>query len=458
MMEFGSCRKSRRAGQSRNGLVVVALVAAAAGLSSCARADGSVPGAVITGTVAENAMNSMVPDRMTLSDDLDFYTGRLETRGDDDVLALQGVIRASQLRFSAYGRAEDLDRAETTLATLASQKEANASILSTEASIKMARHDFPGALEAARGAIEAAGVSGRDLGLYMRLFDALLAVGDYEEAAGLMDLHFDREKMAYVLRKVRLDDRMGRTEQALAGMEQALAMAEAYAEPRAFRAWAHTEVGHFNHHTGNPRAAVGHYVAALDLTPGAPAPLAALGWLAFTVDRNPDLARQLIGYAVDNGGELDLYQRLREISLWEGDHQSAENYAREFEHRARVDDPELRLYRRPLAQIFADVPGRASEAVALAKTDLDERPTSESWDTYAWALFRDGKREAACGASERSLEGVSPEPVVLFHAGTILQACGERDRARGLLEEALTAVGELGPRVADQIHLLLDPA
>ena len=63
---------------------------------------------LVTPEVLAQALSSDVPDRLALSDDLDFFSRRLDERGPDDVLALRRIVSASLLRFQTYGRGAEL--------------------------------------------------------------------------------------------------------------------------------------------------------------------------------------------------------------------------------------------------------------------------------------------------------------------------------------------------------------
>lgn len=431
-----------------------ALAALVAGLTACAEAQEPDAPPVVGEDILAIALQSTRPEELTLADDLAFFSTRLA--GDPgDRLAWSGVLRASQLRFTVYGDSVDLRRAEAAHDVLATRWEPTPATHRAEVALALARHDFPRALDAARRAVREAGSGERDVANHMRLFDALFAVGDYESAGRILDLHFDEEALPYILREVRLEDRLGRTEKARDGMAQALERSVAFSEPRAFRAWTHTELGHFNHHTGRPAEAASHYLAALGLVPGAPAPLSGLGWMAFTEDRNPAAARALLEHALDNGAEAETHLKLREIALWSGDDQEARRRGEAFLRIVTSDAARDRSFWRPLARLLADDPDRTDEAVALAGKDLDQRPTSESYAVWAWALHKSGRTQEACEPATRSLEGVAPEPRVLYEAGVILLECDGGDVGRRLLEEAAGAETELGPRIASEIRQLL---
>ena len=257
---------------------------------------------LVTPEVLAQALSSEVPDRLTLSDDLDFFSRRLEERGPEDVLALRRLVSASLLRFQTYGREADLVRAENHLTTLTDRYPASSSVWATVASARLSRHDFSGAVHAAQRSVRVGGPD--DEAGRLRLFDAYLATGRYEGASDLLSLPFDRYSFAYRTRAVRLKDRLGDVTGARDGMEAALAVARSYAQPPAIVAWCLVELGHLEHHSGRPHRAVSNYREALELLPGSPAAIEGLAQVALGWDRDLRAAEALFLKALENGAHL----------------------------------------------------------------------------------------------------------------------------------------------------------
>ena len=103
----------------------------------------------------------------------------------------------------------------------------------------------------------------------------------------------------------------------------------------------------------------------------------------------------------------------------------------------------MSLYRLHLALFLADQPGRANDAVRLARHESSTRPTSEVRHVLSWALFRAGDHRRAYelvrgGAGTWDARG-------LYHAAIIAQACGARTESDGLVARALERRYELDP-------------
>ncbi len=408
---------------------------------------------LVTPEVLAQALSSDVPERLTMSDDLDFFRRRLEERGPDDVLALQRLVSASLLRFQTYGREADLARAEKHLVTLTDRYPTSSSLWATVASARLSRHDFPGAVQAAERSVRVGGPD--DTGARLRLFDAYLATGRYEEAQDLLGLAFDRNSFAYRMRAVRLQDRLGDVSGARDGMEAALSVARSYAQPPAIVAWCLVELAHLEHHSGRPDRAVSHYQEALGLVPGNPAAIEGLAQVAMGSDRDLRTAEALFLKALENGAHLDLYVRLIEMVEGAGWSERAVDYRQRFLAAAQVDESTERLHLRSLALVLGREDETLDQALRYARQDLAIRHTSETYAVLGWVLSRLGRTRDAWGLIEAAQTWVQPEPEVDYLSGLVALDAGHADRGREFLSRALIAEAEIGPIKSEAIRALL---
>ena len=403
--------------------------------------------------IQAEAISSDVPDRLTMSDDLDFFTRRLEERGQEDVLALRRLVSASLLRFQTYGRESDLVRAEKRLATLMDRYPTSSSLWGTLASARLSRHDFSGAVRAAERSVRVGGPD--DEGGRLRLFDAYLATGRYKEARDLLRLPFDRNSFAYRTRAARLKDRLGDETGARESMQAALAGARAYAQPPAIVAWCLIELGHLEHHGGRPRRAVSHYREALELVPGSPVAIEGLAELALGSDRDLRVAEDLFLKALENGSHLDLYVRLIEIAEDAGRSGKALHYRERFLAAAQADEATERLHLRSLALVLGREDETLAQALRYARSDLAIRHTSETYAVLGWILSRLGQGHAAWMWIEAAQTWGQPEPEVDYLSGLVAFDTGHPDRGREFMSRALTAEAEIGPIKSEAIRALL---
>jgi len=436
------------------GGVLAVLLAVAAFVVHFRDPDPGPEGPVVTDRVVERALATERPETPTMTDEISHFRTRLAARGDER-FSRRRLISAHLLRFRAYGDPADLEAAERHLAAAMERAPSAPRLLSAEASIDLLRHDFPAALEAARKANRAYGDF--DSSLRLRLFDALWARGRYDRAEQILELPHDTASFDHLVRRARVLDRRGRVEEARDRMREALAVARAYAEPKAVEAWALVEVGHFEHHSGRPDRAVERYLEALEVLPGNPAAVEGLALIAYGVDRDLRASVRLFRRALELGAHLDAHLTLADAVEALGQEERAAEIRERFVRLATRDADVERASWRSLALVLAERPGSAERALGYARKDLVARPTPGSWDVLAWTLHRAGRSGKACMAVERAIaSGGVPEPATLHRAGVVVRACGHTARSRELLERALEGRSELGPATVRRIEALLE--
>lgn len=112
---------------------------------------------------------------------------------------------------------------------------------------------------------------------------------------------------------------------------------------------------------------------------------------------------------------------------------------------ARLDEKHG-LYRRPLAEFFAQQPDGLVQAEALARRELAARPDIYSHDMLAWVLYRAGRFDGAKPHAQAALKLGTPDVALKYRCGTALTAAGEAKRGAQLLHEASQRAPHLDPR------------
>jgi len=95
------------------------------------------------------------------------------------------------------------------------------------------------------------------------------------------------------------------------------------------------------------------------------------------------------------------------------------------------------LANRELALFYADQGIRLSQALELARKELEIRHDIYTWDTLAWVLYRNGKFEAASEAIHKALALGTKDSLLLFHAGMICHSLAKDSEAADFLRRAL---------------------
>jgi len=139
----------------------------------------------------------------------------------------------------------------------------------------------------------------------------------------------------------------------------------------------------------------------------------------------------------------DVYTKL-------GRQKDAQEQRRLVEFIARLNALNRVLYNRVLVDYYADHDIEHEEALDLAVAEFKIRHDIYGHDALAWALYRDGKPDAALPHILSALHFKTTDARLYFHAGMVYAALGRNDRARVMLERALAINPHFQP-VLDEV-------
>lgn len=325
---------------------------------------------------------------------------------------------------SAYPKAE-----EAFARSLEIHPELNADALTGQAQLASARHDFA---EARELALQAAEINPYGSIIQGVLADALIELGDYDEAftalQRMVDLRpgipsYTRISYSYELR--------GDDEGATYALEEALAVASTPAGA----AYPLHQLGELAFNNGNLEEAAARFAEGLAREPSYLPLLAgqakvkaaqgdidgALVDYATVVQRLPQ-PQYVIEYA-------DLLASLGRQDEAQAQYAVADAAQRLFEAAGVRVDLELSLY-------DADH-GRPVEALEAAEAEWELRRSVHVEDAYAWALHVNGRSEEALEHAYAAQELGTRSALFAFHRGMIEKELGMDEKARASLTEAL---------------------
>jgi tetratricopeptide (TPR) repeat protein len=314
--------------------------------------------------------------------------------------------------------------------------------------LQLARHQFASALRTGRQALAMVPQLSTATGVVV---DALVELGRYDEATTAVQEMIDaRPDLASYARVSYVRELFGDLPGALAAMEQAVEAGGGASENNAYVL---VQAGNLLVLNGRPRDADAAYLQALRAFPDFPAALAAQGRAAVA---RGDLtsAAALFDHAAAIVPLPEYVIALGEARQAAGDAAgAADSYALArvetelFKANGVVVDLELALFE-------ADH-GDPAAALALAQQAYAERPTLKAADALAWALYKEGRLAEARVHSTEALRMHTPDPVLLYHAGVIAAASGDRTRAARDLHAALALDGGFSATGAAAARALL---
>jgi len=295
-------------------------------------------------------------------------------------------------------------------------------------------HDFAGATSEATRAIE---FDPRDSYAYGVLGDAQLETGEYKKAADTYgQMAAIKNDLYSYSRRSGLETIMGEDNAAVGDLKRAIAAGVQTNEPPEGIAWAQVMLAQDYFLMGKLDDADSAGMAALVTYPTYHRALAILGQVRAAQGKFSEAAdfyRRAIAviplpeYAAALG---DVYTKL-------GREKDAEEQHQLVEFIARLNALNRVLYNRVLVDYYADHDIDHQQALDLAAGEFKIRHDIYGHDALAWALYRDGKSDAALPHMINALRFKTTDARLYFHAGMIYAALGRNDRARAMLERAL---------------------
>lgn len=109
------------------------------------------------------------------------------------------------------------------------------------------------------------------------------------------------------------------------------------------------------------------------------------------------------------------------------------------------------MYNKYNTLIYADDKKTASKALEIAKIEVKNRPTPDSYDLLAWSYYNMGETQKALEIAQKYVVGKSFEPTLNYHLAAIYKANNKNDKIAPIKEELLKSTFELGPNFEEKI-------
>lgn len=326
-------------------------------------------------------------------------------------------------------------KAASLLDDLARTRKDDPTVLVTQGTLALARHDFEEALKLGRRAVRLAPGNAGALGVVV---DASNELGRYEEALGATEQMVDaRPNLASLSRVSYARELRGDLDGAITAMTQAAAAGSGGSANSSGENLAYVQVllGNLLLTRGDLSGAEASYAAAEQSFPRFA--LAKAGRARVLVTRG------------DAGGAASLLAEVvrvlpsAEHAIAHGDALGEAGRGGEAKEAYELVEAIARLYEAngvnvdlELALFEADHrPGR--KAVERARRAVDERPSIQAHDALAWSLYAADDLDEAWRESRGAVGLGTRDPLVNFHAAAIAFGRGDRDNARRHLQVVL---------------------
>jgi tetratricopeptide (TPR) repeat protein len=203
-------------------------------------------------------------------------------------------------------------------------------------------------------------------------------------------------------------------------------------------------------HSGDLEEAGQAYMTSIRLNAADFHSIMGLGWIALVHDHNEALAENIFRFVQGRNGLPDPLFRLAQVTDSSLRRKSAMSFAE-----AAGDKRYGRMYDKYLIQLYTGVLHDPARAEYMAKDELNNRATPQTYAWYAWALFTNGKKMEAYQVFEKEVSGQPLEGLELYWMGKLLQGMSKGYDAREFLKAANAARFDLEPAMQKDIKAAL---
>jgi tetratricopeptide (TPR) repeat protein len=378
-----------------------------------------------------------------------FWTAKTEEAHNPYSYSSQ-IAHAYASMFAATGKIDYLKLAEENLIQLNESKNHESSgAMKSLAANYISQHKFKEALQL----LNKAEMNGDNLkGTQKMLFDVHLELGNYKMAKAYLAKFENMSDFDYLIRLAKWSDHIGNLDAAITYLEKAKTVAES-SNMKGIKQWSYTNLADFYGHAGRIDDSYAHYLMALELDPNDAYAKKGIAWIVYSHEKNPDEALRILNSVMRDYHAPDYYLLKSEIHEFKGDMAAKDEqlalYIEAVKNKAYGD-----MYNQYNVLLYTQENQNLKEAIAVSKSEIENRPTPHSYDLLAWSYFKNGQLEEALNLTRNHVLGFTSEPLALYHSAEILKASGYLDEVKGLKPDLMDSTYELGPLMAEKVSQL----
>lgn len=304
----------------------------------------------------------------------------------------------------------------------------------------ISQHRFKGALYWAEKAHKLGGGLQASKAL---LFDIHMELGNYQVAESFLNEIRNDNDFEYLIRASKWSDYKGDLDSAILHMERAKFKADATSND-ALKVWAYTNLADYYGHAGRIQESYQHYLKALQLDERNSYAKKGIAWIVFSHEKNGKEALRIMD-SVTASDQTPDYQILKaEIAEFMNNDKQKSKYFDAYYNKVQ-NEAYGAMYNGYTIKMYLEETQQFEKAVALAKQEVNNRATPESYDLLAYAYLKNNELNKAMDVMKNFVEGKTYEPEALYHMATIYKAAGAKEEVKNLKKELEDASFELGP-------------
>lgn len=383
------------------------------------------------------------------SKEIEFWQNKFN-KAPNQTSYLNKIASNYSVLFEQTGDIQSLYKAEELL--IKSNQQLNytdASSLRSLAKNYITQHRFKEALDLANKAFE---TNDKIKETHKLLFDVHMELGNYELAKSSLRAISDSNDFDYLIRLAKWNDHKGDLDAAIVMMEKASRIVEKF-DNKYLLSWTYSNLGDMYGHAGNIEESYKNYIKTLKIDPNNSFALKGLAWIAFSYEKNTSEAKRILDVVSKKHNSPDFYLLKAEIAEYEKDFASQESFLKKYFNSLESKNYGV-MYNKYNGFLYADDSKTLNKTFAIAKQEIANRPTPQSYDLLAWYYYKMGNAKEALGIVNKYVVNKSFEPEVLYHIACIYKANNVLNEIKPIKEELQASIYELGPNMVAKIDRL----
>jgi hypothetical protein len=283
-------------------------------------------------------------------------------------------------------------------------------------------------------------------------FDVDLELGKYTEAKTELNAIISPNDYNYLYRRSKIEHLEGQLDSSISSMKKAAEFAES---SNFLKGVALGNAADLCIHAGDLQQANDLYVQCVRLNSADFHSLLGLGWIALVHDNNDSLAKKIFEFVQSKNKLPDALFKLTQMEGAMNDPTAYLQYAKAFEKEA-TDKIYGRMYNKYLLELYAGILKEPGHAEIMAKDELNNRATPQTYSWYAYALFANNKKDEAYKVFEDHVSGKPLEGPELYLMGSLMDGLDKKYDAIQFFKAAYKNKYDLDPSFVKFIEKRLD--
>ncbi len=312
----------------------------------------------------------------------------------------------------------------------------------------ISQHRFRDALKMAKIADS---IGGGKKETHSLLFDIYMELGNYGQAEKYLDSIKNMSDFGFLIRIAKWSDYKGDLNSTIRFMEKAAQKAES-SNNKNLKLWSYTNLADYYGHAGLIQDSYEHYLKALALDSKNAYAKKGIAWIVYSHEKNGGEALRILDSVTNYNNSPDYYHFKAEIADYMGNLHSKEANMDMF-YKALKNPDYGEMYNSQNVDYYLEKEDY-EKALDLAFSEVNERPTPESYNLLACTYLKKGSHAEALNIVEKRIKGKTYEPAILLNAAHVYKANKEFEKVQLLKKELAEATYELGPTSIEEIKNL----